>query len=46
MLALESILTLKKDNILSPFKGGEEQKNSLLTEEFKNVVTKNSPLST
>ncbi|GIS16468.1 MAG: hypothetical protein CM15mP117_19000 [Alphaproteobacteria bacterium] len=40
----ESIPTLKKDNVLSRFKGGEEQKNVLLTEEFKNVVTKNSPL--
>ena len=41
---LESTPTQKKDNILSHFKGGEEQKNVLLTGEFKNVVTKNSPL--
>ena len=40
----ESIPTLKKDDVLSRFKGGEQQKNLLLTEEFKNVVTKNSPL--
>ena len=40
----ESMLTLKKDNVLSRFKGGEEQKNVLPNEEFKNVETKNSPL--
>lgn len=40
----ESIPTLKKDNLLSRFKGGEEQKNVLANEEFKNVETKNSPL--
>ena len=40
----ESIPTLKKDNVLSRFKGGEEQKNVLPNEEFKNVETKNSPL--
>ena len=30
--------------MLSRFKGGEEQKNVLPNEEFKNVETKNSPL--
>ena len=40
----ENISTLKKDNVLSRFKGGEEQKNVLPNEEFKNVETKNLPL--
>ena len=40
----ENISTLKKDNVLSRFKGGEGQKYVLPNEEFKNVETKNSPL--
>ena len=38
----ESLPIQKKDKMLSPFKGGEDQNNTLFAEEFKNVVTKNS----